>query len=133
MAMVITASAANWSHVPENKLRISVPMTFQPFAATITTIPESLFMEPFWPTRRILYESNVWCRWCYINRIFNFHKKFLAFFTASLLLIFHITFWQYKRPRTENSVRPNFKAKAISYIFAGRCRTNIRTKAGEVW
>jgi MFS family permease len=119
MSMVMTASALAGHMMTEDKSLATIPMALQFAAAMITTIPASLFMGRF--GRRVGFSIGQTVGACgaSLAAFSIFTQSFWLFCTASLLLGFHVAFWQYYRFAAADSVNQDFKAKAISYVLAG--------------
>jgi hypothetical protein len=118
MSMVMTASALTGLMLADDKSLATVPMALQFVAAMITTIPASLFMGRY--GRRIGFSVGQTLGACgaLLATYAIYTQSFWLFATASLLLGIHVAFWQYFRFAAADSASPDFKAKAISYVWA---------------
>lgn len=118
-SMVMTASALVGAMLAEDKSLSTVPLALQFTGAMITTIPASLFMGRF--GRRIGFSLGqiVGALGAALATYAIYIQHFWLFAAASLLIGFHVAFWQYYRFAAADSAGPEFRAKAISYVLAG--------------
>jgi len=118
-SMIMTATALVGAMLADDKSLSTVPLALQFTGAMITTIPASLFMGRY--GRRIGFSLGqiVGASGAALATYAIYIQHFWLFAAASLLLGFHVAFWQYYRFAAADTAGPEFRAKAISYVLAG--------------
>ena len=118
-SLIVTMAALAGQTLAENKSLATLPIALQFSATMLTTIPASLLMgkvgrKTGFSIGQILGFSGT-CLAAYAIWIGNFW----LFSVSSILIGCHNAFWQYYRFAASETVEPEFKAKAISYVLAG--------------
>ncbi len=119
MSMVMTASALVGKMLTPDPSMATFPLALQFAGAMMTTIPASLFMGKYGRRLGFSIGQCVGALGGALAAYAIYSQNFWLFAGASLLLGFHVAFWQYYRFAAADSAGPEFRAKAISYVLAG--------------
>lgn len=119
MSMIMTASALAGKMLAPDPSLATVPLALQFAGAFMTTVPASLFMGKF--GRRLGFSIGQVAGGLggLLAAYAIYIQNFWLFAAASLLIGFHVAFWQYFRFAAADSAGPEFRAKAISYVLVG--------------
>ncbi len=119
MSMIMTASALAGNMLAPDPSLATVPLALQFAGAFMTTVPASLFMGKFGRRLGFSIGQVVGALGGLLAAYAIYIQSFWLFAAASLLIGFHVAFWQYFRFAAADSAGPEFKAKAISYVLVG--------------
>lgn len=119
VSMIATASALVGHMLSPHPSLATVPVALQFAGAMMTTIPASLFMGKFGRRLGFSIGQTVGCLGGLLAAYAIYIQSFWLFAAASLLIGFHMAFWQYFRFAAADSAGPEFRAKAISYVLVG--------------
>lgn len=133
MSMIMTASALVGKMLSPDPAWATVPLALQFAGAMMTTIPASLFMGKFGRRFGFSIGQIVGAIGGSLAAYAIYIQNFWLFAAASLLIGFHVAFWQYFRFAAADSAGPEFKAKAISYVLAGGVFAAVAGPQLAIW
>jgi len=118
-SLIATVAALSGFLIAEDKSLATLPMACQFLGTMLSTIPASFFMQRF--GRRVGFTVGM----CFgftaaglsVYALFSINFPLLVF--AALLFGVHNAFWQYYRFAATDTVSPEFRSKAISFVLAG--------------